>query len=488
MHHRHRQHREDHDLHPEQELQPVVGDLAVRRDLDRDQHGRGARRRDGHRHEARDPGMPAHERDTHADDGQPGRHDEPEVDVDAPTVDGQRVGRRHPGEHDGGVRKGRHHDHDDGRRQRDPRSRRHPPASTQWQDQHEEHGPCEGEEQHPGRRDADDGTADRGERQRRHHPRRGHRQQHDGDGQTAGDGEVHDAAADGQRARPEEEDGRAKRRDGGGEHRPSPDGGQRTASGHDRRRDRDDHQRHRPRVGGELGGQRRVARADEQLDEPGGDGVEALRVAGELPGGARCGRGQRVDGDAEPPDHVDHAEVGDVVPAAQQHAHGLGRGLRREPGAGAGDADPDGQREREVGRPQPGPQPSQAGAGVLGGPDPRGQRAREHGHAERHPARLAHLQRPPPEDLAPPEQEAAREQDAPGQLPRRRHEQHQQGRDDHAHGAVEHPGQAPEQHRVGGERRAHEPADDATGHRRDVDGGRRERRRRSRARSDLDGR
>mgnify|MGYP001187692376 CR=1 FL=1 len=151
-------------------------------------------------------------------------------------------------------------------------------------------------------------------------------------------------------------------------------------------------------------------------------------------------------------------------------------------------ADADGQPEREVGGPQPGSQPPRAGTVPLSGPDPRAQRAREDGHPQRHPARLAHLERPAPEDLAPSEQQAAREQDAAGQLPRRGHKQHEHGRDDEARGPVEQPGEAPEQHRVGGDRREHQTADDPTGQRR----GRTQRggglRPRPRVRPDLDGR
>ena len=87
-----------------------------------------------------------------------------------------------------------------------------------------------------------------------------------------------------------------------------------------------DDQGHALRIGQELGARVGVAGTDQQFDEARGERVEALGVARELPG-RPMRRWQRVNSDTEAPDHVDHAEVGDVVPAEHQHAERLCRGL-----------------------------------------------------------------------------------------------------------------------------------------------------------------
>jgi hypothetical protein len=97
------------------------------------------------------------------------RPPEPDVDVHAPPVDGERARRLHPGEHEGGLRQAEHHRHDDPHRHRDVHAGRRPPTAPQRQEQREERGPGQREQQHPGGRDADDRTADRGERERRDH-------------------------------------------------------------------------------------------------------------------------------------------------------------------------------------------------------------------------------------------------------------------------------------------------------------------------------
>jgi hypothetical protein len=163
---RHRQHREQDDLRAEQELQAVVGDLAVGRDLQLDQPRRGGRADEGHRDEPRDPRPPARQRDAHPDDAEARGHQEPDVDVHAPPVDGERARRLHLGEHDGGLRQAEQHRDDDSRRHRDLSAGRRPPAPPQRQEQREERGPGQREQQHPGARDADDRSADRGERER----------------------------------------------------------------------------------------------------------------------------------------------------------------------------------------------------------------------------------------------------------------------------------------------------------------------------------
>ena len=406
-----------------------------------------------------------------------------------PPVDGQRARRLHPGEHDGGLRQAEHHRDDDPHRHRDVHAGRRPPTAPQRQEQREERGPGQREQQHPGGRDADDRTADRGERERRDHAGGGHHEQHDGDGQPAGDGEVRDAAADGQRSRPEEEHGRDERRDRQREHRTASDGGQRAEPATTVVGDRDDHQRHRLRVRDELRPEPRVVGADQQLDDPGGDGVEALRVAGELPGGPGGGSGGRAETTApnrrimwtmlkwatlsHPPMSMPRVWVG--VFAA---SHGEVQAMPMPTGSASA---------RSAGRSRGRSRRARAD-GVLGGPDPRGERAREHGQPERDPAGLAHHQGPPPQHLAPPEQQAAREQDPPGQFARRRYEEHEQGADDHARSAVEQLGEAPEQHEVGGDRGEHETPHDPPGHGRHGARPGRRRRRRPRARPDLDGR
>jgi hypothetical protein len=67
------------------------------------------------------------------------------------------------------------------------------------------------------------------------------------------------------------------------------------------------------------------------------------------------------------------------------------------------------------------------------GADPRSEDSQQ----DRHSANASHGKRPPPEDLCPPENEAAPEEHAAGQLARGRYGQDEHNRKDHAHRAIE---------------------------------------------------